>query len=298
MVAPDFFAQHAADRPAPTTSPTSSSPPPRKGFRGRLAAGIVAIALVGGAGSGALTATLLDRASNPAATNGSSASSSTTATSATSGTASAQNVYQQVSPSVVTITTTIAGRFGAQGQGTGSGVVLDSSGDILTNDHVVSGAQQIQVTLSDGTTASGTVVGTNSAYDLAVIRVSVASSKLHPATLGNSDNVQVGDTVYAIGSPYGLSGTLTEGIVSALHRSGSSVTSSGSIGGNLSNLIQTDTAINPGNSGGPLVNAAGQVIGINQSIESPVDGNVGVGFAIPINQVKQLLSSLERGSNL
>jgi S1-C subfamily serine protease len=112
-------------------------------------------------------------------------------------------------------------------------------------------------------------------------------------TLGSSSSVQVGDTVYAIGSPFGLSGTLTEGIVSNLNQGGAVST-----GANLSGLIQTDAAINPGNSGGPLVDAAGQVIGINNSIESPVNGNVGVGFAIPINQVKQLLPALEGGSNL
>src|SRR2546425_7706706 len=122
--------------------------------------------------------------------------------------------------------------------------------------------------------------------------VSVAASSLHPVTLGNSDSVRVGDAVYAIGSPFGLSGSLSQGIVSNLKQSGATSV------GNLSGLIQTDAAINPGNSGGPLVNAQGEVIGINTSIESPVDGNVGVGFAIPINQVKQLLSALEGGSNL
>jgi serine protease Do len=104
--------------------------------------------------------------------------------------------------------------------------------------------------------------------------------------------VQVGDPVYAIGSPFGLSGTLTSGIVSAIHRNGSA------LGGSASDLIQTDTSINPGNSGGPLLNARGQVIGINTAIESPVDGSVGVGFAIPSNQVAQLLASLEGGLNV
>src|SRR6267143_597874 len=112
-----------------------------------------------------------------------------------------------------------------------------------------------------------------------LIKVSVAASKLHPLTLGSSATVHVGDSVYAIGSPFGLSGSLTEGIVSNLNQS----TPTGS------SLIQTDAALTPGNSGVPLVNALGQVIGINNSIESPVDGNVGVGFAIPIDQVKQIL---------
>ena len=151
----------------------------------------------------------------------------------------------------------------------------------------------MQVTLSSGQTVAATLVGSNSSAELAVIRISVPASSLHPVTLGNSDGVQIGDTVYAIGSPFGLSGSLTEGIVSNLNQGGSA-----SNGANLSGLIQTDAAINPGNSGGPLVNSAGQVIGINNSIESPVNGNVGVGFAISINQVKQLLPALEGGSNL
>ena len=131
----------------------------------------------------------------------------------------------------------------------------------------------------------GTLVGSNSAADLAVIRVSVPAAALHPLTLGSSASVKVGDSVYAIGSPFGLSGSLTEGIVSNLNQS----TPTGS------SLIQTDAAINPGNSGGPLVNSQGQVIGINNSIESPVDGNVGVGFAIPVDQVKQILPSIDGG---
>jgi putative serine protease PepD len=199
---------------------------------------------------------------------------------------------------VVTITVTLTGRFGGTGTQTGSGVVLDSKGDILTNDHVIAGGSQVQVTFRDGKTTTATVVGTNSGYDLAVIQVSGSSSELHPVTLGNSNGVQVGDTVYAIGSPFGLTGTFTSGIVSNVHQSGSSATASSSAGSRLNDLIQTDTPINPGNSGGPLVNAQGQVIGINQSIESPVDGNVGVGFAIPINTVIQVLSSLEGGSSV
>ncbi len=209
----------------------------------------------------------------------------TTATS-TGSTASptATTVYAQDSPGVVMITVNVA-----NGQAIGSGIVLDSKGDILTNAHVIAGARSIQVAFSDGTTATGTLVGSNTAADLAVIRVSVAASTLHPLTLGSSASVRVGDSVYAIGSPFGLSGSLSEGIVSNLGQTGA---------GNLTGLIQTDAAINPGNSGGPLVNTEGQVIGINNSIESPVDGNVGVGFAIPIDQVKQILSSLEGGSNL
>ncbi|HEX3630415.1 MAG TPA: trypsin-like peptidase domain-containing protein [Candidatus Dormibacteraeota bacterium] len=300
MVAHEYFQPRLIDEPA-TSSPTGpTSPPPKRRFRGRLAAGVVILALAGGAGSGALTSTLLGKSGSTATSTRTSSGTATvsTASSSTQTGSNAVGVYAAVSPGVVTITASVGGPFGSRGQATGSGIVLDGKGDILTNDHVVSGAQQVTVTFSDGSTASGTVIGTNSGYDLAVVRASASASKLHPVTLGNSSSVQVGDTVYAIGSPFGLSGTLTEGIVSGTNRSSSSITSSSSIGSSLSNLIQTDTAINPGNSGGPLVNTQGQVIGINQSIESPVDGNVGVGFAIPSNQVTQLLSSLEGGSNL
>ena len=290
MVAQEFF-DDRSQPPAPAAPP--ASPPPRR-FRGRLLAAVAALAVAGGTGSGALAATLIER-NTPTASATSSPTSSTTSTTSTSTLSSttAETVYKQVSPGVVTITTVVSNGFGASGQATGSGIVLDTRGNILTNAHVIAGARQIQVTFSDGSTANATLVGSNSGADLAVIRVSVAASTLHPVTLGNSSSIQVGDTVYAIGSPFGLSGSLTEGIVSNLNQTGAA-----SNGSNLSGLIQTDAAINPGNSGGPLVNAQGQVIGITNAIESPVDGNVGVGFAIPINQVKQVLSSLEGGSNV
>src|SRR6184192_1229761 len=287
MVAPQLF-----DNDAQSTSPSPppAAPPPKRFRRGLLAA-VAALTVAGGAGSGALAATLVDHNSQAttAATTANSTSSTATSTQASS---TAETVYKQVSPGVVTITAVVNSGRGA-GQATGSGIVLDTNGNILTNAHVIAGAQQIQVTFSDGRTVNATLVGSNSSADLAVIRVSVAASTLHPVTLGNSDSAQVGDTVYAIGSPFGLSGSLSQGIVSNLKQSGR--TSNGS---NLSGLIQTDAAINPGNSGGALVNTQGEVIGINSSIESPVDGNVGVGFAIPINQVKQVLSSLEGGSNV
>ena len=293
MVAHEDFDYGPTAEPAEAAAPPPpAAPPPKRRFGGGLAAGVLALAIAGGAGSWALTTTLLTHNAAATTTTPSTGSSTTTPTSSQTA-SSAEAVYQEVAPSVVTINTVVTGRFGQTGQGTGSGIVVDSKGDILTNNHVISGGQQITVTLSDGKTYPATVVGTDSAKDLAVIRISAPASALHPVTLGNSDRVQVGDTVYAIGSPFGLSGSLTEGIVSNLNQSGGATSNS-----SLTGLIQTDAAINPGNSGGPLVNAQGEVIGINNSIESPVDGNVGVGFAIPINQVKQLLPSLEGGSNL
>src|SRR3989440_6551935 len=283
MVAHKYFNDRfqPADPAAPPASPPS--PPPKRFRRGLLVA-VAALTVAGGAGSGAVAAALVAHAAPVAAAT----PATTTSVQGTSSSATAESVYAQVSPGVVTITSATG-----RGQAIGSGIVLDTKGDILTNAHVIAGATQMQVTLSSGQTVAATLVGSNSSADLAVIRISVPAASLHPVTLGNSDGVQIGDTVYAIGSPFGLSGSLTEGIVSNLNQGGSA-----SNGANLSGLIQTDAAINPGNSGGPLVNSAGQVIGINNSIESPVNGNVGVGFAISINQVKQLLPSLEGGSNL
>jgi S1-C subfamily serine protease len=145
------------------------------------------------------------------------------------------------------------------------------------------------VTFSDGKTAAGTVAGSNTSADLAVVHVAVAASSLHPLALGDSSAVRVGDAAYAIGAPFGLSETMTAGVISGLNRSNPST--------GLTGLIQTDAPINPGNSGGALLNSLGQVVGINDSIESPVAGNVGVGFAIPINAAKQLLNTLEGGAN-
>jgi S1-C subfamily serine protease len=284
MVAHQYFDDRFQPS-APAAPPASPpSPPPRRFRRGLLVA-VAALTVAGGAGSGAVAAALVAHAAPAAAAT---AGTATTVQSTSLSPATAESIYKQVSAGVVTITSNVG-----NGQAIGSGIVLDTSGDILTNAHVIAGARQIQVTLSNGQTVAATLIGSNSAADLAVIRISAPASSLHPVTLGNSDSVQIGDMVYAIGSPFGLSGTFTEGIVSNLNQGGSA-----SNGASLSGLIQTDAAINPGNSGGPLVNAQGQVIGINTSIESPVDGNVGVGFAIPINQVKQLLSSLEGGSTV
>jgi len=278
MVAHQYF-----ESPSPSAAPAAppTTPPPKRSFRRGFLVALAALTVASGAGGGAAAATIIDHG---AATASASSALPTNLTSTGSASTTATAVYALDSPGVVTITVNLG-----NGQAIGSGIVLDTRGDILTNAHVISGAQQIQVAFTDGTTATGTLVGSNTSADLAVIRVSVAASTLHPLTLGSSASVKVGDSVFAIGSPFGLSGSLTEGIVSNLSQSGSAPGSS---------LIQTDAAINPGNSGGPLVNAQGQVIGINNSIESPVNGNVGVGFAIPIDQVKQILPSIDGGVNL
>ncbi len=199
-------------------------------------------------------------------------------------------IAAKVLPSVVQVNV-----VGAQGEGLGSGVVLSADGRILTNNHVVSGAQKVTVTLNDGRTVDAKVVGTDPSSDLAVVQA-VGVSGLTPATFADSDNVKIGDHVVAIGSPEGLQGTVTSGIVSALDRT---VTVPGATRrSNVSyQAIQTDASINPGNSGGPLINAAGQVIGINSAIYSPASdsgqaGSVGIGFAIPANQAKQIADQL------
>jgi S1-C subfamily serine protease len=177
------------------------------------------------------------------------------------------------------------------GTATGSGIVLDDQGHILTNNHVIEGAKTIEVKLGESDTEyKAEVVGTDPASDLALIKVDAPSKELDPLTLGDSAAMEVGDPVVAIGNPFGLDRTVTSGIVSALQRQIQAPN-----GFSIDNVIQTDAAINPGNSGGPLINSAGEVIGINSQIETGGgnDGNVGIGFAIPINTAKEVISELE-----
>ena len=201
-------------------------------------------------------------------------------------------IAQRVLPSVVSISTQTV-----SGGATGSGFVIESAGYILTNNHVVDGAtgsNAITVTLNNGRTYSASVVGTDAAYDLAVLRIH--ANNLPALQFGDSDKIQVGDPVIAVGSPLGLAGTVTSGIISAKNRA---VTAGGS-GGESSfiNALQTDAAINPGNSGGPLVDATGAVIGVNSAIASlgasfsGQSGSIGLGFAIPINQARKTANQL------
>jgi putative serine protease PepD len=205
-------------------------------------------------------------------------------------------LYKNVAPGVVDIVvnTSSGGGFGDQGaQAEGSGFEVDTSGDIVTNQHVVQGATAIKVTFQDGTTAKATLVGTDPSTDIAVIKVDVAASKLSPLTFGSSADVQVGQPVAAIGSPFGLPETLTSGIISALDR-----TISAPNHFSISGAIQTDAPINHGNSGGPLLNSSGQVIGVNAQIESDSGGNDGVGFAIPSDAVKSVSDTIIAGGKV
>ena len=191
-------------------------------------------------------------------------------------------IYQGSYKGVVEITVSLPGG-GAQG----SGFVYDASGHIVTNDHVVADSSSIKVAFPDGSTYPATVVGSDASTDLAVIKVDAPSSKLHPLTLGDSSQLAVGAPVVAIGSPFGLEETVTSGIVSALHREMTSPN-----GFAIADSIQTDAAINHGNSGGPLLDSNGHVIGVNTQIKSDSGGNEGVGFAVPSQTIKSVVSQI------
>ena len=201
---------------------------------------------------------------------------------------SVSEVYEHAYKSVVEITTTLdqpsptGGEQPASGQG--SGFVFDAEGHVVTNHHVVDGAQSVSVRLWDGSTYDATVVGSDPSTDLAVIKVDAPADVLIPLALGDSASLSVGESVVALGSPFGLEGTLTSGIVSALNRE---MTSPNNF--TISNSIQTDAAINHGNSGGPLLNAAGEVVGVNTQIKSESGGNDGIGFAVPSSTVSSIV---------
>src|SRR5256885_69314 len=199
------------------------------------------------------------------------------------------SVYRKVIPTVVNITSTAVAFdffYGAvPQQGQGSGFIIDSDGHILTNNHVIAGARQVEVTLWNKKKYRADVIGTDRQKDLAVIQI--PAKNLTSATLGDSKNLEVGQKVYAIGNPFGLNGTMTRGIISSIR------SVRGPEGGGIDEAIQTDAAINPGNSGGPLLNSRGEVIGINTLIlTGGAEQSAGVGFAIPINAAKAVLNDL------
>jgi S1-C subfamily serine protease len=179
-----------------------------------------------------------------------------------------------------------------QSTATGSGFLVDNDGHILTNAHVVQGAKRVDVQLGDGDTQQAQIVGTDPSTDIALLKVDNTEGA-NPLPLADSSKVQVGDPVVAIGNPFGLDRTVTTGIVSALQRQIQAPN-----GFSISDVIQTDAAINPGNSGGPLIDGAGQVIGINSQIESQSGGNEGVGFAVPIKTAADVVSQLENGGEV
>ncbi|MFB4308654.1 S1C family serine protease [Actinomadura sp. GTD37] len=267
--------------------------------RRKLAAVAAATALAVGAGGAGAAATL-------ALTHESTVYASPTAVSGAAAGGTTARVAAAVQPSVVSIQAQTS-----SGAATGSGVILRSDGVVLTNAHVVSEARQVAVKFSDGTSAAADVLGADTGDDIAVIKAQGVSG-LKPATLGDSGRLAVGDQVLAVGSPLGLDGSVTSGIVSALGRQiqegDSEQELPPGLRGQLSrqqqtvirNAIQTDAAINPGNSGGALVNASGQVIGINTAIATSggSDGNIGVGFAIPVDSAKKTADEIIAGASV
>ncbi|MFE9678566.1 S1C family serine protease [Streptomyces sp. NPDC006259] len=301
----------------PVAAEPAPVPPRRRATRGPMAllaaVAIVAAAIGGGTAYGIQELTGKDQVV---------ASSTTTSVVPASKSGDVASIAAAVSPSVVEINATLSG-----GSSTGSGVIITSDGEILTNNHVIAGASSIKVSTSDGKEYTAKVVGTDSKKDLALIKLENASG-LRTATLGNSDGVKVGDTVVAIGSPEGLTGTVTSGIVSALDRDVTVSTDESQgqqqqqqgggwpfeFGGRQFNgdtgsstttykALQTDASLNPGNSGGALIDANGDIIGINSAMYSAADatsstaGSVGLGFAIPVNTVKADLATLRAGGS-
>jgi putative serine protease PepD len=261
-----------------------------KNSRTALATAMTSAALLGAASVAGLTLAFDDGA--PAAspqqvtvTNSAAAASSNTST--------VGEIYKRSADAVVKITVTSAGQaspLGGSGgtqQAQGSGFVYDTQGHVITNQHVVDGAESVSVKFANGKTYSAKVVGTDPSTDLAVIDVDAPASALKPLELADSSAVEVGDGVIAIGSPFGLDQTVTTGIVSALHRQ---ITAPNNFA--IDDAIQTDAAINHGNSGGPLLDMDGEVIGVNSQIESESGGNVGIGFAVPSNTVEKIADAL------
>lgn len=313
---PEPYNTGAYPPPPPHYSP-APPPAPHRAKAKRPVALIVAVAVAAaviGGGASALVGQFVggDKSSGTGVT-GTNVSRSSTGT--------VSGVAQAVSPSIVEISAT-----SSAGQSTGSGVIITADGEVITNNHVVSGADTVKVKLSDGKTYTAKVVGTDPDKDLALIKLQGATG-LKAASLGDSSKVKVGDEVVAIGSPEGLTGTVTSGIVSALNRDvtvakdqdqGRQQQQDGGwpfeFGGQQFNgdtgdskttykAIQTDASLNPGNSGGALINMNGEIIGINSAMYSPSSatgstaGSVGLGFAIPIDTVKADLDDLRSGGN-
>ena len=265
----------------------------RRGRR-RLAAVAATLVLGAGVGTGVTLAAVRATDSPPSPE----ASSATPV--AASSVLTVGQIYGKTSAGVVEITASgvasnAAGPFGPaqEGEATGSGFVLDEEGHIVTNAHVVDGASSISVRFADGEEAVATLVGSDPSTDLAVLDVDVPAADLTPLSLADETTVEIGDAVVAIGSPFGLEGSVTTGIVSALDR-----TIEAPNGYAIDGAIQTDAAINHGNSGGPLLDASGNVIGVNAQIASESGGNDGVGFAIGVDTVKDVAESLAAGQEV
>jgi putative serine protease PepD len=248
----------------------------------------LAAALVLGAGGGAGAALALNDSPKTAEQPAAATATTQSAALKASNELTVNQIYRRAQPGVVDITVTQS-----SSKAEGSGFVVDKSGDIVTNQHVVSGGGSIEVEFSDGRKAPARVVGEDTSSDIAVIRVSVPSSALQPLTFADSSKVQVGDGVVAIGSPFGLSGTVTTGVVSALGRT---ITAPNHF--TITGAIQTDAPINRGNSGGPLLDSHGNVIGVNSQIDSNSGDSSGVGFAVSSNTARRVAQTLIAGGKV
>lgn len=257
-------------------------------FAGALGAGIaIAVATVVDGDGGSGTTTIVQQVASPAAETSGIELAAETASSTESG-LSVQEIYRRAGSGVVQISA--LNKAADEQQALGSGFVIDKAGNIVTNYHVVQGASEIRVSFSGrDDSIAATLVGSDPSSDIAVLAVDLPATALTPLPLGDSDGVEVGDPVVAIGNPFGLDRTVTSGIVSAIQRQ---ITAPN--GFPIDHVIQTDAAINRGNSGGPLLDDNGQVIGVNSQIETGgyAEGNVGVGFAVPINTVEEIASQL------
>jgi putative serine protease PepD len=260
----------------------------------------IAIALLLGAGIGAAVYAGVGgggSSSTPAATPVS--TSTVQPAAATTTVSSLSQLYADATPGVVDITvtetpTSNGGGLGQQStQAEGTGFVYDTKGDIITAAHVVDGSTSVKVKFQDGKTVSASVVGSDNSTDTAVIKVDVPASELHPLSIGSSASLKPGDEVVAIGSPFGLTETMTAGIVSAIGRT---ITAPNNY--SISGAIQTDAPINHGNSGGPLLSSSGDVVGVNVQIDSNSNGSEGVGFATPIDTVKSVADTLISGGKV
>ncbi len=271
---------YSAESAVPTATAAVGAPPARKpeqkhARRGALTMlGTLAVGLVGGAaGGGAATWYWQNQPALPV------------------GEIDIPVLFREVAPSIVGIE--VRGRRGSgTGIGTGTGFIVTAEGHVLTNNHVVESAQEIHVLLADETRVPASVAGRDAQSDLAVLTTEIPREKVQVARLGDSDRVQPGEPVIAIGSPFGFDHSVSHGIISAVDRS------YGARGRSMFGLLQTDAPINPGNSGGPLLDAAGEVIGIATMIQSPIPGSVGVGFAIPVNRARALLPRLAAGETI
>jgi S1-C subfamily serine protease len=217
----------------------------------------------------------------------------TNVVSPTQGTSDVSVIASKVIPSIVNVDVKISGGASGTQEGIGSGVIYSSNGYIITNNHVVAGAQTIMVTLATGEDIQASLVGTDAQNDIAVIKIN--KNSLPPIEVGDSANLAVGELVVAVGSPLGFTQTVTSGIISALHRNVGEPSSSGSTTNILTDLIQTDAPINPGNSGGALCDSRAKLIGVNTLIASQTGGSQGIGFAIPINTAKSVADAIIAG---